>query len=520
MSCIWNRCTLAFLIFCLTVTAVAQTRVSASPANVNAALSDLDSYIRSSLASTKVPGLAVAVVYNDKVVFLRGYGVRKIGEPAQIDPDTVFELASVSKPIASTILASLAGEGKISWDDRIADLDPQFQLSSAETTQQVTIRDFLSHRSGLATLSGDMLEELGYSRPQILYRMRYLPVPGQFRKSYAYSNFGFTTAAIAASMKVGKPWEVIAQEQLYGPLGMTETSSRFSDYQNNPNKAAMHIFIDGQPVNRFVRDADSESPAGGVNSSARDLVKWIQLQLDDGRWNGKQLIDAKELGETHSPQICRSPTDAAKSEECPGGYYGLGWNVKVDPDGHTEINHSGAFFEGAATAVYLEPGERLGVLALTNAMPIGLAESICLHFLDQVHYGKPQRDYLTLMGAALAGMMAESQTSSPDYSTMPTPQNAAAAKPLSAYAGKYTNQYFGDLEVAVEGGRLILRLPPRGAYYELSHWDGDTFTYYFASENTGRGRRGAKFSPEKNEVLIESLAPENNAVFTRSQTQP
>jgi hypothetical protein len=117
-------------------------------------------------------------------------------------------------------------------------------------------------------------------------------------------------------------------------------------------------------------------------------------------------------------------------------------------------------------------------------------------------------------------MIKATQDSSPDYSTMPAPQNPATAKPLSVYAGKYTNKYFGDLEVAVEGGRLILRLPPRGAYYELSHWDGDTFTYYFASENTGRGRRGAKFSPDKNEVLIESLAPENNAVFTRSPAQP
>jgi hypothetical protein len=153
-------------------------------------------------------------------------------------------------------------------------------------------------------------------------------------------------------------------------------------------------------------------------------------------------------------------------------------------------------------------------------MPIGLAESICLHFLDQVRYGKQQHDYLALAGNALAGMMAESQDSSPDYTTMPVPKNPAPAKPLSVYAGKYTNQYYGDLEIADEGGRLILRLPPRGAYYELSHWDGDTFTYYFASENTGRGRRGAKFTLDKNEVLIESLAPENNAVFVRSPSQP
>ena len=171
----------------------------------------------------------------------------------------MFEIASFSKPITSTILASLVGEGKIGWDDRIVDLDPGFRLSSAETTRQIEIRDFLSHRSGLATESGDLLEDLGYSRPDILYRMRYLPLPGQFRKTYAYSNFGYTTGAIAAATKIGKPWETIAEEQLYSRLGMTSTSSRFSDYDDRANKAALHIFLDGEPVNRFVREADPEA---------------------------------------------------------------------------------------------------------------------------------------------------------------------------------------------------------------------------------------------------------------------
>jgi len=305
-------------------------------------------------------------------VFLRGYGIRKVGQPAQVDPDTVFEIASFSKPITSTILASLVGERKVSWDDRIVDLDPGFQLSSSETTRQITIRDFLSHRSGLATESGDLLEDLGYSRPDILYRMRYLPLPGQFRKTYAYSNFGYTTGAIAAAIKIGKSWETIAEEQLYSLLGMTSTSSRYSDYEDRANKAALHIFINGEPVNRFVRDADAEAPAGGVSSSARDLAEWVRLQLNNGKWNGKQVVDANALAETHKPQVCRNPADPAKPNERPGGqYYGLGWNVETNTQGHTQIGHSGAFFLGAATAVYLVPDEHLGVLALSNSTPVG-----------------------------------------------------------------------------------------------------------------------------------------------------
>jgi CubicO group peptidase (beta-lactamase class C family) len=489
-----------------------------SAQSVDSALAQLDAYIRSALSTTKVPGVAVAVVYSDQVVFLRGYGIRKVGASEAVDPDTVFEVASLSKPISSTVLASLVGQGKIGWDDRIADLDPDFKLSNAETTRQITIRDFLSHRSGLATQSGDLLEELGYSRPDILYRMRYLPTPGTFRKTYAYSNFGYTTGAIAAAKKMGKPWETIADEQLYGPLGMTSTSSRFSDYENRPNKAALHIFIDGQPVNRFVRDADAQAPAGSTSSSARDLAQWVRLQLNQGKWKGKQIVDAKALADTHVSQVCRNAPDPAKPNECPGGqYYGLGWDVGTNSEGKALIAHSGAFFVGGATAVYLVPEEHLGVLAISNSMPVGLPESICLHFLDLVHYGKPQRDYLALTGNAFSQMVAETQDSSPNYETLAAPKSVVPAKPLAAYTGTYTNQYFGTLTVTVEDNRLVLRLPPRGAYYELTHWDGDTFTYYFASENTGRGRRGAKFSPDKNEVLIESLSIEHNAVFTRSQ---
>ena len=506
----------AFMVCWLGLYCAAQEKPSVSPESVKAALAQLDPYIRSRLATTKVPGIAIAVVYNDQVVFLQGYGVRKVGESAAVDPDTVFEIASFSKPITSTILASLVGEGKIGWDDRIIDLDPGFQLSSAETTRQITIRDFLSHRSGLATESGDMLEDLGYSRPEILYRMRYLPLPGQFRKTYAYSNFGYTTGAIAAATKIDKPWETIAEEQLYSRLGMTSTSSRFSGYEDRANKAALHIFIKGEPVNRFVREADPEAPAGGVSSSARDLAEWLRLQLSGGNWNGKQIIDANALAETHKPQICRNAADPAKPNECPGGqFYGLGWNVNTDAQGHTQLAHSGAFFLGAATSVYMVPDEHLGVLVLSNSMPIGLPEAICLHFLDLVHYGKPQRDYFPLLGNVFAQMIAETQDASKNYAALAPLKSAAPAKALSAYVGKYTNEYFGTLDVSVEGSRLILRLPPRGSYYELAHRDGDTFTYYFASENTGVGRRGAKFSPEKNQVLIEDLAPEHDAVFIR-----
>jgi len=491
---------------------------SATPLpNVQTALARMDTYIREAMAKTKVPGLAVAVVYQDKVVFLKGYGVRKIDETAPVDADTVFEIASLSKPISSTILASLVGTGDIGWNDRIVELDPGFALSDAGSTRQVTIRDMFAHRSGLPTGAGDVLEDLGYSRPDILSRLRFVPLAGEFRTTYHYSNFGITEGAIAAAKKVGKRWEDIANERLYSKIGMRSTSSRFSDYENNPNKAALHVLENGVYKNRFVRDADAEAPAGGVSSSVGDLGQWIKLQLGNGYVDGQQVLAGAALAETHKPQMCRSVPGPVATGQCPEGqFYGLGWNINTNAQGKLQLSHSGAFLLGAGTSVYLIPDEKVGIVALGNAAPIGLPEAVCLTFLDLLHYGAAQRDYLSLLAPGFAEFDAETQDSSPNYANMKPPQKPSPAKPLAAYVGKYFNSYYGTVEVSAEGTQLVLRLPPRAAYYELTHWDGDTFTYYFASENTGIGRRGVKFSGDGKQVVVQNLAIlENSGVFTR-----
>jgi CubicO group peptidase (beta-lactamase class C family) len=497
------------------VYAPAQTETSSS-GNISTALTKLDAFISDGMQKTGVPGLSVAVVYQGRVVFLKGYGVRKLGEPAKVDPDTVFEIASVSKPIASTIVASLVGTGKVSWDDRIQALDPEFELSNPAASKQVTIRDLFSHRSGLPTGAGDVLEDLGYSRSEILHRIRLVPLAGQFRETYHYSNFGLTEAAIAATLKTGKTWEDVAQQQLYGKIGMHSTSSRYSDYENNPNKAALHYRQqDGVYKNWFVREADSESPAGGVSSDVRDLANFMKLQLAGGSFDGQQVVDKAALEETHKPEICSAVPGPVAPGQCPGSSYGLGWNVGKDADGGLRLSHSGAFDLGAATAVYLLPGEQLGIVVLTNGTPIGLPEAVSLSFLDYFHYGSAKTDYFAAIKPVFEKMFVETQDASPDYSKLTPPSNPSSPGQLSAYAGSYVSPYYGKLQIDVERNQLIMRLPPRGAYYELKHWDGDTFTYYFASENTGVARRGVKFLDGGKKVLVENLAIVNDGVFTK-----
>src|SRR5262249_49330394 len=262
-----------------------------------------------------------------------------------------FQLASVSKPITSTILAILVSLGLIDWDDRVIDHDPDFSLYDPWVTRAVTLRDLLCHRSGLPEHGGDLLEDLGYNRAAVLHRLRYLNPASSFRSRYAYTTFGYTAAAAAAARAAGKSWEDLAAEKLYRPLGMKSTSSRFGDYAAAKNRALLHARVEGQWVAKYVRDPDAQSPAGGVSSTARDLAQWMRLQLGGGKFNGKQLIAAKALGETHRPQIVsHRPANPATDR---AGFYGLGWNVNYDEQGRVRLSHSGGFDLGAATVVGL-----------------------------------------------------------------------------------------------------------------------------------------------------------------------
>ena len=294
----------AIILACLgSVSFVQAESGSGTPGAIEQLVPQIEDYIAKGMQKTGVPGVAVGIVYRDKVVYLQGFGVRKAGTSSPVDADTVFQLASVSKPIASTVVAAMVGRGEISWDDKIVNLDPGFKLSDPTVTEQVTIRDFLSHRSGLPTSAGDVLEDLGFSRPEILHQMQFLPLVGEFRKSYNYSNFPFTEGAIAPAKKVNQQWEILAEDLLFKPLGMTSTSYRWSDYRNAVDKADIHVFADGKAVPRYLRIADAEAPAGGASSSVRDMVQWLRLQLADGAWNGRQIVAAKALTETHTGQI-------------------------------------------------------------------------------------------------------------------------------------------------------------------------------------------------------------------------
>jgi CubicO group peptidase (beta-lactamase class C family) len=424
---------------------------------VSAALPALDAMAKRIVDGGGVPGLAIAVVHDDEIVFLRGYGVREAGKPAAVDPDTVFQLASLSKPISSTVVAALVSAGIVSWESRIADLDPQFRLKDAFPTAELTIRDLFSHRSGLPGTAGDDLEDIGYERAAVLARLRLAAPSSSFRAGYSYSNFALTEGAVAAAKPTGKPWEAIAEEMLYRPLGMASTSSRHSDFVSRANRSALHIRIAGAWVAKLKRDADSQAPAGGVSASARDLAQWMRLELANGAHDGRQVIAEAAIGQTHVPLVARgeNPVTGAAS------FYGLGWNVEFGRHGLV-WGHAGAFSLGARTLVSLHPKARLGIIVLTNAFPTGVPEGIADTFADLAFDGKSDKDWVAAWNGVYDGLFGPAVAAAKAAYASP-PAQASAALSDSAYAGRYANAYVGDAFVAAENGGLKLEVGPNRA---------------------------------------------------------
>lgn len=440
---------------------------------VSAGLAALDAMATRLVAEGAVPGLAITVVHDDKVVYLKGFGLRMVGRPETVDPDTVFQLASFSKPITSTVVAALVGKGFLDWDSRIAELAPDFQLHDPYPSQQVTVRDLLNHRSGLPGNAGNDLEAIGYARDAILPRLALLSPASSFRAGYAYSNAGFTMGALAAARPTGKDWETVAEEMLYRPLGMTSTSSRHSDFLARPNAASLHVDLGQGWTAAVKRSADAEAPAGGVSGSARDLGAWMRLELGQGRFEGEQLIPADALAATHEPMFFRGPNPVTGVPE----FYGLGWNVEYGRHG-LSWGHAGAFSQGARTLVSLLPNSGLGIVVLANAFPTGVPEGLADSFFDFVFDGALAQDYLTGWNNAYLGLFGPAMAAARAAFAAP-PDPASPARPAEAYLGRYANAYIGPVAVTGQGADLTLVLGPDGAKrYPLRHFDRDLFLYY------------------------------------------
>ena len=289
---------------------------------------------------------------------------------------------------------------------------------------------------------------------------------------------GISSGAVAAAKAAGQSWPDVAKQKIYSPLGMSSTSSTYADFLTRSNRASLHVPPNGMANGTWIlgpkRNADAQAPAAGVSSSANDLAQWLRMELANGTYNGKPVVQAEALLEARTPQVVRGTNPATGYP----GFYGLGWNWDIDSAGYIVLSHAGAFSQGARTYVHMLPEENIGMIVLSNAFPTGLPEGIAYTFFDYLHYNRSTEDWLQIWDNAYNALTAGYTQAEAPY--VQAPSMPAPALNLSAYEGTYNNDYVGNVSVTASGQSLNLGVGPVGnvTMIPLTHWDRDLFLSY------------------------------------------
>jgi CubicO group peptidase (beta-lactamase class C family) len=434
-------------------------------------LGALDGYVRQALQDWRAPGIAFAVVRNDSVVLARGYGVRELGQPDPVTPNTLFAIGSTTKAFTTASLAMLVDEGKVSWDDKVTKHLPGFQLYDPYVTREITIRDLLTHRSGLAR--GDRLwSSSGMSRAEVLRRVRFLAPSWGFRSTYGYQNIMFLAAGTVVEAASGMSWDDFVRTRIFIPLGMRRTVTSVTALANLGDVATPHEKLDGAPHPVEWANIDNIGPAGSINSSVSDMARWIRLQLGDGTFEGRQLVSRAALEETHTPQMVEriSEEDRKLMPESHLLSYGLGWAIR-DYRGFAVVSHGGAI-RGMRAMVALVPERNLGVVVLTNVAESYLPVALSYRLID-LYTGGPGKDWSALY---LARTQAAEERARAERKKIEAARvmGTSPSLALERYAGTYADSMYGEIKITKEAEGLVARFGP---FYtgDLRHWNFDTF---------------------------------------------
>ena len=427
-----------------------------SPAFAQTApLEGLDAYIEKARQEWHVPGVVVAIVKDDKIVYEKGFGVRQLGEPGEVDPQTVFAIGSASKAFTGAALGMLVDENKIEWDGAVHNYIPTFELHDPFATSNATVRDLLSHRTGFVSGYGWLWTGSGFDRNEIIRRIKFQSATVGFRNRFQYANEMYTVAGEIIPAVTGKSWDDFIATRLFKPLGMKRSSTSTSALKAMTNVASPHGFIDGNVVPFGYRDIDNVGGAGAINSSAHDMAQWVRMLLNDGQYEGKRLISSAALAETRTGQMVLGGGAGAMTGNAKFVEYGLGWIIH-DYKGKKVVQHGGAV-DGMLGVVGLIPEERLGVVVLTNRLPHQLPFALELKIFD-TFLGGEMTDWSDVMKTqedeAKAGQAKKSGAAAlaPDSMTPPP-------LPLEAYSGIYSSDLLGEAIVAKEKGELIFKRP-------------------------------------------------------------
>jgi CubicO group peptidase (beta-lactamase class C family) len=428
-----------------------------------------------------VPGIAVAIVKDGNVVLAKGYGVRRQGESAPVTAQSLFRIASNTKAFTTAALAMLVDEGKIRWDDLVTQHMPGFQLYDPYVTREMTVRDLLTHRSGLGLGAGDLMffppGDLG--RDEIIRRLRFIKPATSFRSAYAYDNLLYIVAGQLIPAVTGQNWDSFVRDRIFLPLGMTNTFTDVAALNNGKDVATPHNALSGKLAALPQEDMDSSAPAGAIITCVADLAKWMTVQLNGGVFGNTRLFSAAQAREMWSAQtilpIEELPQDApaAFAATQPNfRAYGLGWDLR-DYRGKRLVGHTGAL-SGYVSRTALVPELKLGIVILTNQEVTAAHSAIANTVID--HYlGVPDADWVGAYSARLKKQQAEGEDAVKKAAGQRNP-NTRPALALASYAGRYRDAWYGDMRIEEHGGKLsIVFTHTPDLAGDLEHWQYDTF---------------------------------------------
>jgi CubicO group peptidase (beta-lactamase class C family) len=440
--------------------------IKPTDAELKKILADFDRYAAKAMADWKVPGMAIGIVQDGKLIFAKGFGVKTLGGNDPVTENTVFQIGSTSKAFTATLAAMLVDEGKFNWEDKVIDHAPDFMMYDPWVTREFQIVDLMSQHSGMPGYAADSLFLLGFDRPYIKKSVRYIKPVTSFRAKFAYVNNLWLTVAEIIEKYTGKTWEQALKERIFDPLGMSDSSADMQSFLDAKDVSSLHA-AQGDKIIVLPKDWESldwsyiAGPSGAINSNVPDMAKWLIFQMDNGKAGGKQLVSEKNMQVLHSPKTIIS----LGGEVHKNIFYCLGWMYQ-EHSPYPMIWHNGGTM--MKTMVAYIPEQKIGIVVLSNYVT-ELPELLAFRFFDQ-YAGKPAKD---LSAEALAEL---GKTKKEEKAKIPAaPKNPLAAMPLEKYAGDYSNDVYGKINISVIDGKLIMVIGPKKLKITLNHWDKDIF---------------------------------------------
>lgn len=473
----------------------------------------IDSVVEKTLKTFDVPGIAVAVVKDGKVIHEKGYGVRSLNTMKKVDEHTLFGIASNSKAFTTAALGMLVDEGKLSFDDRVVDIIPYFKLYNPYVTQNFTLRDLVTHRSGLGLGAGDLMiwpDSSTFTKKDIIHNLRFLKPVSDFRTKYDYDNLLYIVAGEVVAAKSGMCWEEFIENKIMKPLGMTESAASLSRVKDKSNVIDPHAPVNGKLQVIGIDWSETANAAGGIYSNVHDLTKWIIMQMDNGMYDdNKHLFSENVHEEMWTPQTI-IPVRGKTTYNTHFASYGLGWFLS-DEEGHKVATHTGGL-AGIVTQITLIPEMKLGIIVLTNQQ-VGAAFTSITNTIKDSYYGVRGQNRIDQYAARVAsGKKNADSITNKIWNDINAQQQSNLAKPeLNKYVGTYKDDWFGEVSISLNNGNLYFasKNSPRMAG-NMYYYKGNTFVIKWNDRSMDADAFalfGTDFNGDPATIKMEAISP-------------